>query len=176
MGGGAGPGFVTPLSTVGFPDVGARSMVETHTMARGEKVVRALYQQHGAALMAYANRLTGGRRSWAEDVVTQTLVRAATAADLGKGVQTRLWLFRTVQDVVGEGTDTVVPVAQRRQLAVADALFALPPRHRDVLVGQQSGAAATKGAFAALHAFKAALAARGVTKSGLDDLLAERQQ
>ncbi len=174
MGGGAGPGFVTPLSAVGFPDVAARSMVETQTMARGEKVVRALYQQHGAALMAYANRLTGGRQAWADDVVTQTLVRAATATDLGKGMQTRLWLFRTVQDVVGEGTDTVVPVAQRRQLAVADALFALPPRHRDVLVAP--GTTATTGAFAALHAFKAALAARGVTKSGLDDLLAERQQ
>jgi DNA-directed RNA polymerase specialized sigma24 family protein len=164
------------MSPVGFPDVGGPAMVETHTMARGEKVVRALYQQHGAALMAYASRLTGGRRAWAEDVVTQTLVRAATAADLGKGVQTRLWLFRTVQEVVGEGTDSVVPVAQRRQLAVADALFALPPRHRDVLVAQRPGAAATKDAFAALHAFKAALAARGVTKSGLDDLLAERQQ
>ncbi|GAA3436441.1 sigma factor [Kutzneria kofuensis] len=145
-------------------------------MARGEKVVRALYQQHGAALMAYANRLTGGRRAWAEDVVTQTLVRAAKARDLGEGVQARLWLFRTVQDVVGEGTDSVVPAAQRRQLAVADALLALPPRHRDVLVAPKAGATATKDAFVALHAFKDALAARGVTKSGLDDLLAERQQ
>ncbi|QUQ66495.1 sigma factor [Kutzneria sp. CA-103260] len=145
-------------------------------MARGEKVVRALYQQHGGALLAYAMRLTGGRRAWAEDVVTQTLVRAAQARDLGKGVQTRLWLFRTVQDVVGEGTDSVVPAERRRQLAVADALFALPPRHRDVLVAPGAGAAAPKAAFAALHAFKDALAARGVTKSGLDDLLAERQQ
>jgi DNA-directed RNA polymerase specialized sigma24 family protein len=132
-----------------------------------------LYQQHGGALLAYASRLTGGRRAWAEDVVTQTLVRAAQARDLGKGVQARLWLFRTVQDLVGEGTDSVVPAAQRRQLAVADALLALPPRHRDVLVWPKAGA---RDAFAALHAFKAALAARGVTKSGLDDLLAERQQ
>ena len=157
-------------------------MVETLTMSRGEKVVRALYQQHGAALLAYASRLTGGRRAWAEEVVTQTLVRAARskelpkARDLDGSVQARLWLFRTVQEVVGEGTDSVVPVAQRRQLAVADALFALTPRHRDVLVAPKAGATATSDAFAALHAFKAALAARGVTKSGLDDLLAERQQ
>ncbi|EWM11462.1 hypothetical protein KUTG_01766 [Kutzneria sp. 744] len=110
-----------------------------------------MYQQHGAALMAYANRLTGGRQAWADDVVTETLVRAAKAGDLGKDIQARLWLFRTVQDVVGEGTDSVVPVAQRRQLAVADALFALPPRHRDVLVAPKPGAAATKDAFAALQ-------------------------
>lgn len=135
-----------------------------------------MYQQHGGALLAYAERLTGGRRAWAEDVVTQTLVRAAQARDLGEGVQARLWLFRTVQDVVSEGTDSVVPVAQRRQLAVADALLALTPEHRDVLVAPKTGATATKVAFAALHAFKAALAERGVTKSGLDDLLAERQQ
>lgn len=148
-------------------------MVETRTMARGERVVRALYEQHGAALMAYASRLTGGRRAWAEDVVTETLVRAARARGLGKDMQARLWLFRTVQDVVGEGTDTVVPVGQRRQLAIADALFALEPHHRDALVTREGAA---KDAFAALHAFKHALAARGVTKSGLDDLLAERQQ
>jgi hypothetical protein len=147
-------------------------------MARGEKVVRALYQQHGGALLAYAMRLTGGRQAWAQDVVTRTLVRAAgaKARDLGKDMQTRLWLFRTVQEVVGEGTDSVVPAEQRRQLAVADALFALPTRHRDVLVAPRAGLAAPKAAFAALSAFKDALAARGVTKSGLDDLLAERQQ
>lgn len=151
-------------------------------MARGEKLVKLLYQQHGAALLAYAERLTEGRRGWAEEIVTETLVRAAeTPTTVGRGMPTRLWLFGIAHDVVGEAVSQRDLSVNRRGLTVADALFSLPRRHRDVLL-QPRQDTGRKAAFAALQALKSALADRGVTKSaedpgvGVDDLLAKRQQ
>lgn len=69
----------------------------------GERLVRALYQTHGAAIMAYANRLTGDSRL-AEDVFQETLVRAwrnseALATSTGA---VRTWLFATCRGIVIE--------------------------------------------------------------------------
>src|SRR6266568_3831665 len=41
-----------------------------------EAFVRALYAEHGGALLRYALHLTGGDRQRAEDLVQETIVRA----------------------------------------------------------------------------------------------------
>ena len=42
-----------------------------------EAFVRALYAEHGGALLRYALHLTGGDRQRAEDLVQETIVRAS---------------------------------------------------------------------------------------------------
>src|SRR6266702_8855649 len=42
----------------------------------GEELVRALYEEHAAPLLAFVQRLMGGDRSLAEDIVQETLLRA----------------------------------------------------------------------------------------------------
>lgn len=69
--------------------------------AAAEAFVRSLFQEHGAAMMAYAARLTGDHAA-AEDVVQETLVRAWRHADRltnGKG-SVRGWLFTVVRNLV----------------------------------------------------------------------------
>src|SRR5439155_20440554 len=41
-----------------------------------EDVLRELHAEHGRALFAFARRLAGGDRQWAEDVVQETMLRA----------------------------------------------------------------------------------------------------
>lgn len=60
-----------------------------------DAALRALYAEHGAALLGYATRLCGGDRGRAEDVVQETLLRAwqhpeALSPDRGPA---RAWLF-----------------------------------------------------------------------------------
>jgi RNA polymerase sigma-70 factor, ECF subfamily len=66
-----------------------------------EALIRALYADHGRALLAYANRLTGDRAA-AEDVVQETLVRAWRKSDVmtnGRG-SVRGWLFTVARNIV----------------------------------------------------------------------------
>ena len=66
-----------------------------------EALVRALYADHGRALLAYATRLTGDRAA-AEDVVQETLVRAWRNVDVvtnGRG-SVRGWLFTVARNIV----------------------------------------------------------------------------
>ena len=58
-----------------------------------EQLLRALYASHGRPLMTYVQRLLGGDRQRAEDIVQETLLRAwQHAADLNVE-QARPWLF-----------------------------------------------------------------------------------
>ena len=69
--------------------------------ATDEALVRALYADHGRALLAYATRLTGDRAA-AEDVVQETLVRAWRKPDVltnGRG-SVRGWLFTVARNIV----------------------------------------------------------------------------
>jgi RNA polymerase sigma-70 factor, ECF subfamily len=45
-------------------------------LGRDERLLRTLYAEHLRPLLGYAERLTGGDRHQAEDVVQETLVRA----------------------------------------------------------------------------------------------------
>lgn len=69
----------------------------------GEQLVRALYHAHGAAIMAYANRMTGDR-ALAEDVFQETMLRAWRRSDelSTSAGSIRAWLFRTCQGIVVE--------------------------------------------------------------------------
>ncbi|MEN3264701.1 sigma-70 family RNA polymerase sigma factor [Pseudonocardia sp.] len=88
-------------------------MSDAHLRARDEALVRAIYQEHGRALIAYATRLTGDRAA-AEDVVQETLIRAWRHPEVltnGRG-STRGWLLTVARNLV---TDRVRARAARPQ-------------------------------------------------------------
>jgi RNA polymerase sigma-70 factor (ECF subfamily) len=124
--------------------------------ATDESVLKALFAEHGGALLAFAMRMCGGDRQSAEDVVQETLLRAwrhpeALAAERGA---VRPWLFQVARRVaidayrarkarpteLSDDTLESVPAADDeidaalQSWLVADALAALSAAHRDVLV------------------------------------------
>jgi RNA polymerase sigma-70 factor (ECF subfamily) len=117
-----------------------------------EQLVRALFDDHGGPLYGYVLRLTGdpGR---AEDVVQETLLRAWRHPDALAGRPVRAWLFTVARNLVfdqhrarkarpqetGDEALAVLPADDELERAVeswavADALGALRPEHRDVLM------------------------------------------
>lgn len=121
------------------------------------ELMRALHDEHAAALWTFAVRLTGGDRQAAEDVVQETLLRAwrnpdnpvFTAEQAGAA---RSWLYTVARRIVIDewrarsvrpeklvsdlpehgGTDQTDGLVQQR--LIADALQRLSPEHRAVLV------------------------------------------
>ncbi|MFZ5852226.1 MAG: sigma-70 family RNA polymerase sigma factor [Actinomycetota bacterium] len=121
---------------------------------RDAELLRALHDEHAAALWAYALRLVGGDRGRAEDVVQEALLRAwrhPQVLESGRG-SPRAWLYTTARHIVIDqwrartarpevlsdhlpdraGPDEA-EVAVRGWL-VAEALDRLQPAHREVLV------------------------------------------
>jgi RNA polymerase sigma-70 factor (ECF subfamily) len=117
-----------------------------------EELIRALFDDHGGPLYGYALRLTGdpGR---AEDVVQETLLRAWRNPDALSDRPVRAWLFTVARNLVvdqhrarksrpqeiGAEALAVLPADDELERAVeswavADALAALRPEHRDVLM------------------------------------------
>ncbi|AEF41012.1 RNA polymerase sigma factor SigL [Hoyosella subflava DQS3-9A1] len=118
-----------------------------------EAIIRALFTEHGRAMLGYATSLTNDR-SAAEDVVQEALVRAWRNPDAlvnGKG-SVRGWLLTVVRNIVIDRSrarqsrpaevrespahEPVEPdhadrVTQRLELM--GALERLPAHHRDVL-------------------------------------------
>jgi RNA polymerase sigma-70 factor (ECF subfamily) len=121
---------------------------------RDEALIRALYDEHGSALLAYATRLAGSRQA-GEDVTQETLVRAWKHAEVltnGKG-SVRAWLFTVARNIVTDGLRAraarPVEVAERQErdlveqdhsdgvvanLVMREALETLSEPHREVLV------------------------------------------
>lgn len=119
-----------------------------------EMFIAALVQEHGAALLAYATRLTNDRHQ-AEDVVQETLVRAwqrHDRIDASKG-SVRGYLLTTCRNIVIDQararssrpkevaeSPTTGPVADDHAQAVTDLvtmgelLDHLSTEHRNVLV------------------------------------------
>lgn len=122
-----------------------------------QALMRALHDEHAAALWAFAMRLTGGDRQAAEDVVQETLLRAwkhpgspaFSAAQVGSA---RGWLYTVARRIVidewraraarpeklvaeipeSQATDHTDALVQSR--LVIDALLQLSAEHRAVLV------------------------------------------
>jgi RNA polymerase sigma-70 factor (ECF subfamily) len=119
-----------------------------------EALIRSLYEEHGAALLAYTTRLLGDR-SAAEDVLQETLIRAWKHADslTESAGSIRGWLFTVARNIVTDRlrakaarppevaeTPTTVPVEQDHAQRVADSMLALEAldhlsdEHRSVIV------------------------------------------
>ncbi|MBM2618773.1 RNA polymerase [Actinoplanes sp. LDG1-06] len=98
----------------------------------GEVLVRRLFAEHGAALLAYATRLSAGDRVRAELIVRETLVRAwsASASLSGDRGAVRAHLFPIVRDVAAEQG---VPQPQAGPMEMLTAVGTLPPEQREVL-------------------------------------------
>ncbi|HEY1572601.1 MAG TPA: sigma-70 family RNA polymerase sigma factor [Pseudonocardiaceae bacterium] len=161
-----------------------------------ERLLRALYASHARPLLAYVQRLAGGDRQLAEDIVQETLLRAwQHAGDLTVELA-RPWLFTVARRLIIDadrgrrarpqqtGADPVEESATPDELdaaldacLVADALGALTPAHREVIVeGFYRGRSTREIAarlnipdgtvrsrmFYALRALRLALAERGV--------------
>jgi RNA polymerase sigma-70 factor, ECF subfamily len=170
------------------------------TQASGERLLRELFDEHASALLTYALRLTGGDRGRAEDVVQETLLRAwrhpdAMSPERGSP---RPWLFAVARrvavdahrrriarprEVSDESLSLVADPVDEVERAleswlVADALSALSPAHREVLLqtyfrghtvaeaavvlGVPPGTVKSRTHYA-LQAFRLALLERGVT-------------
>jgi RNA polymerase sigma-70 factor, ECF subfamily len=163
---------------------------------RDEELVRALYAEHAAALLRFTLRMTDGDRQRAEDIVQETLLRAWLHPEAIAERPARPWLFAVARNLavdahrarkarpqeVGEGALHLVPVPDEadrvlESWAVADALAALRPDHRQVLLetyyrGRSVAEAAVvlgvppgtvkSRAFYALRALRLALEERGL--------------
>jgi RNA polymerase sigma-70 factor (ECF subfamily) len=118
-----------------------------------ERLLRALYARHARPLLAYVERLVGGDRQRAEDIVQETLLRAWQHAGDLTVEDARPWLFTVARHLVidGDRSRRLRPVDTERDVAaepstqdeldaaldaylLTDALRSLSAAHREVLV------------------------------------------
>src|SRR5437763_1632427 len=155
-----GPGdgiFPGRLNQQAAPDV-SQGVPNAGTAPRPGRVadeafVRALYAEHGGALLRYALHLAGGDRQRAEDLVQETIVRAWRHPEALADRPARPWLFAVARNLAvdsyrarqarppetGQAALELLPSdddADRtlESWAVADALASLRPDHRRVIV------------------------------------------
>jgi RNA polymerase sigma-70 factor, ECF subfamily len=122
-----------------------------------EELLDALYAEYAGPLLDYVQRLLGGDRFQAEDVVQETLLRAWRHADALASDDARPWLFTVARRLVVDGyrrrrarpraiaSEAVIdamPAPDELESAllaweVAEALRTLSPSHRQVLLEVQ---------------------------------------
>lgn len=180
----------------GMAGLGSAGAKNPRQISSDEDLIRALYAEHAGPLLRYAMHLMSGDRQRAEDVVQETLLRAWQHPEAIADRPARPWLFAVARNLaidayrakrarpheVGVAALEVMPGpddAERalESWAVADALSALRPEHRNVLLetyyrGKSvAEAAATLGipagtvksrTFYALRALRLALEERGL--------------
>jgi RNA polymerase sigma-70 factor (ECF subfamily) len=119
-----------------------------------DEIVAALYREYHRPLLGFVLRLTGGDRSWAEDVVQETMIRAWRSADRLDDRTPSLmpWLATVSRRIVidhrrqrevrppevGDAPLENLPMADEldgllRRVVVAEALGSLSPAHRQAL-------------------------------------------
>lgn len=120
-----------------------------------DELVRALYADYGAALLAYVTGLVGGDRQRAEDIVQETLLRAWRHPEVVTSQEqrsARAWLFTVARNLT---IDSIRARAARppetfgptdagshdgglesvlTRFEMLEALGSLAPQHRDVIV------------------------------------------
>jgi RNA polymerase sigma-70 factor, ECF subfamily len=163
-----------------------------------EDLARVLYNEYGAALLWFVQRRTRGDQQLAEDIVQETVLRAwRHADDLPTTGAVRAWLFTTAHrliidayrartarpvEVSGDRLDALAGAGDLDEaldtVVIADALGALTPTHRAVLVdcfyrGRSAAEIATERRippgtarsriYYGLRALRLALQERGVT-------------
>ena len=120
---------------------------------RNEKLLKALYDEHGGPLLGYVERLVHGDRQQAEDIVQETLLRAWRNADRLASDSARPWLFTVARNSAIDRArarrvrpgyapvEVVEGVAAPDELdsallswQIADALRSLSVEHRHVIV------------------------------------------
>jgi RNA polymerase sigma-70 factor, ECF subfamily len=116
-----------------------------------EASVRALYAEHGGALLRYALHLLSGDRQRAEDLAQEIMVRAWRHPEALADRPAGPWLFAVARNLAvdsyrgrqarpaefGEAAFTLLPSdddADRMLESWADALASLRPDHRQVIV------------------------------------------
>lgn len=118
-----------------------------------ERLLRAMYAEHGGPLLGYVLRLTGGDRQHAEDIVQETLLRAWRHPEALTSRPVRPWLFTVARNLVVDahrarqarpsetGDDGLAMVSGTDDIdraleswTVAEALADLTPQHRAVLI------------------------------------------
>lgn len=128
------------------------------TVTREDELVRALHDEHAAALWSYALSLTNGDRGRAEDVVQETLIKAWKNPHVLDQTRrsARAWLFRVAHNVaiddwrarrVRPEVATAEPPEDASALSdsdnmdvvlqawtITDAINRLSPAHRQVLI------------------------------------------
>jgi RNA polymerase sigma-70 factor (ECF subfamily) len=113
----------------------ARARTIDRQSAADEALIRALYNEHGRCLLAYATRLTGDRAA-AEDIVQETLVRAWKHSETlvnGKG-SVRGWLLTVARNLV---TDRARSRAARPTEVAPPTESALADPHTDQDVARE---------------------------------------
>jgi RNA polymerase sigma-70 factor (ECF subfamily) len=68
--------------------------------SQGEELLDVLYAQHAAPLLAYVQRLLGGDRAQAEEVVQETFLRAWRQRAVLSGETARPWLYTVARRLV----------------------------------------------------------------------------
>ena len=120
-----------------------------------DELLRQIHDEHAPTLLRYVLRLTRGDREFAEDVVQEALLRLWQNPDVlnaQSAESTRAWLHTVARNLViddrrssrfkrelqtdsvpdQKAPDSLGPAVDK--LVVADALQALTPEHRAVLV------------------------------------------
>jgi RNA polymerase sigma-70 factor (ECF subfamily) len=157
-----GPAGPEPEKTSGelnqpAPACVSPDVLDSRKAARGgvadEAFIRALYAEHGGALLRYTLHLTGGDRQRAEDLVQETIVRAWRHPQAVADRPARPWLFAVARNLavdayrarqsrppeVGQAALETLPADDDpdrtlESWAVAEALASLRPDHRKVIV------------------------------------------
>jgi RNA polymerase sigma-70 factor (ECF subfamily) len=118
-----------------------------------EAFVRALYAEHGGALLRYALHLTSGDRQRAEDLVQETMVRAWRHPEAVAGRPAKAWLYAVARNLgvdayrargarppeTGQASLEQVPAEDDTDRTleswiIADALASLRPDHQRVII------------------------------------------